>query len=71
LLNWLGFNVLITTTLGDIEECLLEKRTGWADNEIEATSWVEYYKDGDLVHRSAHVTLKQGHVAGMIAGVMG
>jgi hypothetical protein len=29
------------------------------DNDIEMTTWVEYWYEGELVHRSAHVTLKQ------------
>lgn len=63
--------MIISTTYGDMDDSLLEKRTGWMDNEIETTSWVEYYQSGELVHRSAHVTLKQGNVAGMIAGAIG
>jgi hypothetical protein len=49
---------LITTTKGDMDESLLEKREGSIDNEIEYTTWVEYWLDGELVHRSAHVNLK-------------
>jgi hypothetical protein len=29
------------------------------DNDNETTAWVEYWLDGELVHRSAHVALKQ------------
>ena len=50
---------LITTTKGDMDESLLEKKEGVLDNENELTSWVEYWLDGELVHRSAHVTLKK------------
>jgi hypothetical protein len=46
------------TTKGDMDESLLEKREGFVDNENECTTWVEYWLDGELVHRSAHVTLK-------------
>jgi cation transport regulator ChaC len=42
-----------------MEESLLEKREGTVDNDHEATTWVEYWHEGELVHRSAHVTLKQ------------
>lgn len=49
----------ITTTKGLMDEALLEKREGSIDNENEATTWVEYWLDGELVHRSAHVTLKK------------
>jgi hypothetical protein len=50
--------MLITTTKGDMDDSLLEKREGTVDNETELTTWVEYWLDGELVHRSAHVTLK-------------
>lgn len=50
---------IVTTTKGDMDDSLLEKREGIIDTEAELTSWVEYWLDGELVHRSAHVTLKQ------------
>ena len=37
----------------------LEKREGVLDNDNEYTTWTEYWLDGELVHRSAHVTLKK------------
>ena len=51
--------MLITTTKGDIDDSLLEKREGIVDNNTEMTTWVEYWDAGELVHRSAHVTLKK------------
>ena len=50
---------MITTTKGEMDESLLEKREGSLDNDNESTTWVEYWLDGELVHRSAHVALKQ------------
>jgi hypothetical protein len=50
---------IIHTTKGDMDESLLEKKTGAVDNSNEYTTWVEYWLDGELVHRSAHVTLKK------------
>lgn len=50
---------MITTTKGDMDESLLEKREGSIDNDNEMTNWVEYWLDGELVHRSVHVTLKK------------
>ena len=50
---------LIETTKGTLDESLLAKVEGGVDNENELTTWVEYWLDGELVHRSAHVTLKQ------------
>lgn len=48
----------IITTKGDMDTSLLEKREGSLDNDIEKTDWIEYWLDGELVHRSAHVRLK-------------
>lgn len=49
---------IVTTTKGDMDESLLEKREGSVDNNVEYTNWVEYWLDGELVHRSVHVSLK-------------
>lgn len=51
--------MLVTTTKGEMDDSLLEKREGVVDNEDEYTTWVEYWLEGELVHRSAHVTLKK------------
>jgi hypothetical protein len=51
---------MIETTKGMMEESLLEKREGSLDNDIEYTTWVEYWHEDELVHRSVHVTLKTG-----------
>jgi len=51
---------MIQTTHGEMDESLLRKVTGGVDNENEFTEWVEYYLGDELVHRSAHVHLKQG-----------
>ena len=50
---------MVLTTKGEMDESLLEKREGSVDNDNELTTWVEYWLEGELVHRSAHVTLKQ------------
>jgi len=50
---------MITTTKGDMDESLLEKREGSIDNETETTNWVEFWLDNELVHRSVHMTLKR------------
>ena len=34
---------LITTTKGEMDESLLEKREGSLDNDNETTTWVEYW----------------------------
>lgn len=51
--------MLVTTTKGEMDDALLERRSGELDNENELTTWTEYWLDGELVHRSAHVTLKK------------
>ena len=51
--------MIVTTTKGDMDESLLEKREGIVDNDNENTNWVEYWLDGELVHRSAHVRIKK------------
>ena len=50
---------MVTTTKGEMDESLLEKREGSIDNENETTSWVEYWHDGELVHRSVNMVLKR------------
>ena len=49
----------VFTTKGDMDEALLDKKEGVIDNDNEYTTWVEYWHEGELVHRSAHVRLKQ------------
>jgi ParB-like chromosome segregation protein Spo0J len=56
--------MIVTTTKGDMDDSLLEKRTGEEDNERENIKWVEYWLDGELVHRSVDMILKQATVAG-------
>ena len=51
---------MVTTTKGEMDESLLEKREGSIDTATETTSWVEYWHEGELVHRSVHMVLKRG-----------
>jgi len=51
--------LIVTTTKGEMDDSLLEKREGTVDNDNELTTWVEYWLEGELVHRSAHVQLKK------------
>lgn len=50
---------MINTIRGEMDEKLLTKRTGTIDNDNEKTSWVEYWLNDELMHRSVHVSLKQ------------
>ena len=61
---------MITTTKGDMDESLLEKKEGSIDNDNEYTTWVEYWLDEELVHRSAHVTLKTSPFVDLLAASM-
>ncbi len=51
--------MLVTTTKGEMDDSLLEKREGTIDTDNETTNWVEYWLEGELVHRSVHMTLKR------------
>jgi len=51
--------LIVTTTKGEMDDSLLEYRSGEVDNENELTTWTEYWLNDELVHRSVHVTLKK------------
>jgi hypothetical protein len=57
--------MLISTTKGEIDSSLLEKKEGVVDTENETTTWVEYWLDGELVHRSVDMVLKKYDVSGV------
>jgi hypothetical protein len=61
---------LVTTTKGEMDESLLEKKEGSVDNDNETTTWVEYWLEGELVHRSVHVTLKKNVFADGVAAML-
>lgn len=50
---------LVFTTKGYLDRSLLEERTGGFENDHEKTSWIEYWLDGELVHRSVDIQLKK------------
>ena len=50
---------MVFTTKGEMDESLLEKKEGVVENDNEYTTWVEYWHEGELVHRSVHVQLKK------------
>ncbi len=53
--------MLIYTTLGDMDDSLLDRTEGVISNEREHTTWVEYrlkgQPDSPFIHRSVHVHL--------------
>lgn len=62
---------LISTTKGEMDESLLEKKEGVLNNDHEYTTWVEYWFEGELVHRSAHVTLKKSPFGDLVTQKLG
>jgi hypothetical protein len=50
--------MLVNTIHGEMDDSLLEKKEGSLDNDIEFTTWTEYWLNDELVHRSVHVSLK-------------
>jgi hypothetical protein len=63
--------MLVTTTKGEMDDSLLEKREGTIDNDNETTSWVEYWLQGELVHRSVDMTLKRNVTGEAVAQSLG
>ncbi len=63
--------MIVNTTKGEMDESLLEKREGSVENDTETTSWVEYWLDGEMVHRSVHMALKRGVFADGISQSVG
>ena len=51
--------MIVTTTKGEMDDSLLEKREGSEETENETISFIEYWLDSEMVHRSVHVTLKR------------
>jgi hypothetical protein len=63
--------MLITTTKGEIDDSLLEKKEGIIDTENETTRWVEYWQNNELVHRSVDMTLKRNVATTAVAQPLG
>jgi hypothetical protein len=63
--------MLITTTKGEIDDSLLEKKEGIIDTENETTRWVEYWQNNELVHRSVDMTLKRNVATLAVAQPLG
>ena len=62
--------MIITTTKGPMDTSLLIKKTGSIDNEVERTTWIEYWLEEELVHRSVNMHLKQAVEAFPVAQPM-
>lgn len=50
----------ITTIYGEMDEEVLECRQGTIDGEFNTINWIEYWLNNELVHRSAHLIIKEG-----------
>jgi hypothetical protein len=66
-----GVEMLITTTKGEMDDSLLEKKEGIIDTENETTRWVEYWQNNELVHRSVDMTLKRNVATLAVAQPLG
>jgi len=53
---------LINTIKGPMEEELLQKTEGVNETLTEIARWVEYRHEGELVHRSVDLTIKDSPV---------
>jgi hypothetical protein len=62
---------MINTIYGEMDESTLRKIEGSLEDDNEKTSWIEYWKDDELVHRSATVNMKQGFIGGVLTGQIG
>jgi len=63
--------MIVTTTKGEMDESLLEKREGSEETDSETVSYVEYWLDSELVHRSVHVVLKRNVFSEGISQMIG
>jgi len=63
--------MIVTTTKGEMDESLLEKREGSDETDSETISYVEYWLDSELVHRSVHVVLKRNVFSEGISQMIG
>jgi hypothetical protein len=63
--------MLVTTIHGEMDDSLLEKKEGSLDNDVEFTTWTEYWLNDELVHRSAHITLKTSPFTALESALLG
>jgi hypothetical protein len=56
--------LIVTTTKGDMDDSLLDFRSGVDENDDERVEWSEYWLMDECIHRSVHLTLKKFSVTG-------
>jgi hypothetical protein len=63
----------VTTIHGDMDDAALVRSEGDFEDDNERTHWIEYRLPGsdEIVHRSAHVVLKQPISADALAALLG
>jgi hypothetical protein len=52
---------LVTTIHGDMDDSLLENKNGIDIIPEGEAHWNEYWLNGELVHRSVHLFIKEGN----------
>jgi hypothetical protein len=62
--------MMVNTIYGEIDDRELRRKAWVESDQLKATAIVEYYLADKLVHRSAHVTLKQGIGIESLLGAM-
>jgi hypothetical protein len=62
---------LVNTTHGEMDDSLLTRKDGVYEDDNEKTTWIEYWLNDELVHRSVHVELKQNVLADGMAAMLG
>ena len=52
--------MIVNTIYGEMDDSLLEHKSGIQETPNESIHWVEYWLENELVHRSVHLYVKQG-----------
>lgn len=61
---------LVSTIHGDMEESLLEYKSGIDTIPEGEAHWSEYWLESELVHRSVHLFVKEGTLLNVDAAVL-
>lgn len=70
----ISVQLLVDGPITELDDSQLDRRDSVVENEREHTEVVEYFLRGDYsraVHRSVHVTLKQGIGLEAVLGTLG
>ena len=61
---------LVTTIHGEMDDSLLERKDVHFEDDNESTDAIEDWLNGELVHRSVHVTLKKNVLADGVTSML-